>query len=108
MIKEKVIICDFCDKQVSQDKCNLCGGDLCGNCAKYLRLKCDEGTDHTRIHFNRYIYYCNSCFNLIKEIKDEFWSKEMKEQLEKIMTDFVKKAMIIEKLEDKKKDGKEE
>lgn len=98
--KEKVVICDFCDKQVSEDKCNLCGGDLCGNCAKYLRLKCDEGTDNAKTHFSRFIPYCNSCFNKIKEINSEFWDKEMKEQLENITIGFVKRAMIVENLED--------
>ncbi len=101
--KTDVIVCDECDKGVAEGECNLCKKDLCGNCGKYLRIKCDKGEDHAQQYFSLYIKYCNNCYRLIGTKVGEFWKGKYKDDIFKIVVKHIEKSLIVESLEEEKK-----
>ena len=88
-MEKKVFICDSCKKQVKTLNCEICGKDLCEDCAYKIKVECNVGGDL----FN--IPVCKDCYN-IKYYKGVGW-----EDLKKLFTNTLKKMIILKGLGDK-------
>jgi len=96
MIKEKINICDLCEKRISTHKCQICEKDCCDGClaSPYLSIK--------RMKLFEYPI-CRECsrrlnltdieLNITQEVKDS-----LKEQITKQISD----AMLLSALEGEK------
>jgi ribosome-binding protein aMBF1 (putative translation factor) len=74
-------ICDKCKKTIANFKCEICGKDLCGNCAKELNLL------HIRIKV------CGDCSRIKLPLDAEEFIKQT-------LIDNLKKAAVVGSLKD--------
>jgi len=86
-VREYTNICDFCKKEKSLDKCEVCRRDICSNCeasqtqkAKipFFTLEVDSDIDLSEMDVNDCL--CKDCANVLsQELDKEQIKKEMKE-----------------------------
>lgn len=101
--KEKVIICDECNKVIAHSKCNLCGKDLCEKCDFEIMIK-GESRSSGDYFFSNYVSYCNGCREKIRSYsRSQNSFKELMPKIKGEFVDYVRKAIILNELEKEKK-----
>lgn len=100
--KEKVIICDNCNKMISSEKCQLCNKDICEKCKYDFKIVTENRGGDSGYLFGCYIPYCESCKVKINEYSRKNNSfVELRPEIVKSFVDYVRKAIVIQKLEKK-------
>ena len=97
--KEKIIICDICEKSIAKHKCEVCGKDLCEDCFRSFTL------DIENYGFN-VIHFCEGCkvkaSDLFrgKSLTENYENFDKDNEIKKIILDKIKKNLIIENLKE--------
>ncbi len=97
--KEKIIICDDCEKTIAKHKCKVCKKDLCENCFRSFTLSIGD------FGFN-VIHFCEGCKvkanDLFsgKSLQENYENFDKDNEIKKIILDKIKKNLIIENLKE--------
>ena len=94
MIKEKINICDLCEKRISHIKCEICEKDCCPTClaSPYLSIK--------RMKLFEYPI-CKECSTKLNLANIELnITQEVKDSLKTQITEQINKAMLLSALEE--------
>ena len=93
MLKEKINICDLCEKRISNLKCEICEKDCCVGClsSPYLSIK--------RMKLFEYpiCKECSTKLNLTNVDLDI--TQDIKDSLKQQITEQINKAMLLSALE---------
>lgn len=82
-------VCDLCKNQIAVTKCDVCSADMCKYHGKLWVVKLGAG-------IMAKVSLCNTCLSSVEQ------SRSMEENIEfkKMILEFIKKQMVIDKLKD--------
>ncbi|KKL15375.1 hypothetical protein LCGC14_2506210 [marine sediment metagenome] len=100
-----VSICDMCKDRIAKDKCQLCKNDICSYraCLREFRIQLRSGGDSREGIIS--IPFCRRCWDKVGEgiiYRKDFWDEEFLKKISKDFEDYIRKRVILDKLEDKK------
>lgn len=103
MEKTKIIVCDICKERIAKEKCRLCKNDICEGrgCKKEFMVKLGSSGEGIIS-----VPFCRECWNKIGDNlvrNKEFWDKEFIEKIYGNFEDYIRKKVILNKLEGKEK-----
>ena len=101
-----VSICDMCKDRIAKNKCQLCKNDICNfrACIRDFKIQLRGGYSESKEGAIS-IPFCRRCWDKVGEgiiYRKDFWDEEFLKKISKDFEDYIRKRVILDKLEDKK------
>ena len=104
MVNKNVAICDGCGKRTADKKCCWCEKDLCSFCRRGGFDICVRSVDIYKAITE--LAFCKECKHKLVKIgigEDNFFSKEVGEEVGEIIKNYLTKKKIIDGLKNEKR-----
>lgn len=94
-MKKEVTLCDFCKRIVTKERCAFCNKDICENCKNSFSIVYNRSE---RLEEMYEILACGECKNHYRKVQTNL---ELWKPIQKKIVDYLKKAKIVQSMEEK-------
>lgn len=113
VLKERVAVCDVCQKTISSHACLFCNKDICLDCTKnafdVVTVSTTRKPDYSgKLETSRNVLHeltafpiCPDCFNtplVANMFKKEFFDSDFKEKIKNRIYKYIREKLVLEAL----------